>query len=275
MRKLIPLFTLAGVLLVCAQASAQPVAQVIVYDVAPEAKQQFVKALETTRDAYLKEPGFINERVLDSLDPLALKYLTYARFSTAVGSDKTLQARLAAVAPYVRRAPEVHIASLTEAFTPGAITNKPKGTEFGVGKTNHVAHLGLFVPFPQYWEQYRKALYDVKVVTRGRKPAGYFGDDLLVETTAPAPDVQTPYSPRAVEASRMSINYGEYESLEAAENSYVQRHGPIEDPRIAALARVFYGSLQVPARFYIFRVIANYGPTPGGASTKGRFTPQR
>ncbi|NBD07537.1 MULTISPECIES: hypothetical protein [Corallococcus] len=280
MRKLIPLFTFACALAMSAPAAAQPpgeqqgpVAQIIVYDVAPEAQQQFKEALASTRVAYQREPGFINERVLDSLDTLALKYATYARFSNAVAAENMLKRRLDAVAPYVRRAPEVHTAVLTQAFTPQAINRKPKGNEFAEGKVNQVAHLGMFIPFPKYWEQYEKALDDVKTVTRGRKPAGFLGDDVLVETTAPAPERQTPYSPRAAEASRMSFNYGEYNTLEDAENSYVRRHGPVEDPKIAALARVFYGSLQVPARFYIFRVVDNYGPSSANVR-QGRSKPR-
>ncbi|WP_223642369.1 hypothetical protein [Corallococcus sp. EGB] len=275
MRKLIPLFVFACALAVSTPGAAQPpnaqgpVAQVIVYDVAPESEPQFKQALESTRALYQREPGFINERVLDSLDPLALKYATYARFSNAVAAENMLKRRLDAVAPFVRRAPEVHLAVLTSAFTPDAIVRNPTGRDFAPGKVQQVAHLGMFIPFPKYWEQYEKALDDVKTVTRGRKPAGFLGDDVLVETSAPVPEQQTPYSPRATEAARMSINYGEYDSLEDAENSYVRRHGPVEDPKIAALARVFYGSLQVPARFYIFRVVDNYGPTSSN-SRQGR-----
>jgi hypothetical protein len=242
-----------------ALARANTVAEVVVYDVKPGSEGDFERALLASRQGYQSKSGFINERLLASLDTQAMKYASYAKFDNEASAVAALEERLRALTPFLRRAPETHIVALTHSFTASGQVQSPRGLEFGQGTIGQIAHLGLFVPFNKYWDQYQSSLVDVKNVTGKRKPHGYLGDDLLVETSTPDPAVQTPYSPRPAESAKMSINYGEYASLEDAENSYVQRHNNVADAKMAALTRVFFGSLQVPSRFFIFRVVDNYG----------------
>jgi hypothetical protein len=85
---------------------------------------------------------------------------------------------------------------------------------------------------------------------------GYIGEDLLDGAEVTSPASLAPYSPQPFEPARVSVNYGEYETLEDAENSYIKRgEDRPNDPRILGWERLFYGALQVPTRFYIFRVI--------------------
>jgi hypothetical protein len=136
-------------------------------------------------------------------------------------------------------------------------TKNPTGKEFGSGQVGQVAHLGLFIPIPKYREIYDSTLEEVKSTIQKRNSAGYYGEDLLVEADLISPEIQTPFTPRAAEPSQMSINYGEYDTFENAEDSYLARNERRNDPRIAAMQRNFFSALQVPTRFYIFKVIAN------------------
>ena len=129
--------------------------------------------------------------------------------------------------------------------------------EFGASKTGQIAHIGLFIPAPEYSQEYLDALYRVKEATVTRKPAGYLGDDLLLEDSIGNPLAQAPYTPRPNKPASMSVNYGEYETLENAEDSYIDRAEP-GNPELVALERIFFSTLQVPTRFYIFQVIGNY-----------------
>jgi len=252
-------------------ARAETFAQVVIYDVKPGSEGDFERALLASRQGYQAKSAFINERLLASLDTQALKYASYAKFSSEAAASGALEERVSEVGQFLRRQPEVHIAALSHSFLPAGQVPDPKGTEFGLGRTGQVAHLGLFVPFNKFWTEYQTSLVDVKKVIVGRKPHGYLGDDLLVETVAPEPAIQAPYSPRPAEAAKMSVNYGEFASLEDAENAYVQRHSKVPEPKVAALTRVFFGSLQVPSRFFIFRVVDNYG-TGVGAQNKKTLT---
>jgi hypothetical protein len=58
----------------------------------------------------------------------------------------------------------------------------------------------------------------------------------------------------------MSFNYGEYNTMEDAEDSYIDRE-ETNNPKLVTMERIFYSALQVPTRFYIFQVIdnLNYG----------------
>lgn len=258
-----------------ALAQAGTFGQVVVYDVKPGSEGDFERALLETRQSYQAKAGFINERLLASLDAQALKYASYAKFDSELAAATALEERLRVLGPFLRRPAENHLVSLTHSFTLTGETKSPTGTEFGLGKTGQVAHLGLFVPFNKFWDQYQSSLVDVKNVTRLRRPRGYLGDEIGIETSAPDPSAQAPYSPRPAEAARMSVNYGEYASLEDAENSYVQRHGNFADAKMAALTRVFFGSLQVPSRFYIFKVVDNYGSRTTASNKSPSKTPLR
>jgi hypothetical protein len=244
-------------------AKAETFAQVVIYDVKPGSEGDFERALLASRQGYQAKAAFINERLLASLDAQALKYASYAKFNTEAAANTALEERVRELGPFLRRQPEAHIVALSHSFLPAGQVPQPRGTEFGLGRTGQVAHLGLFVPFNKFWSEYQTSLVDVKKVIVGRKPHGYLGDDLLVETVAPEPAIQAPYSPRPAEAAKMSVNYGEFASLEDAENAYVQRHSKLPDPKVSALTRVFFGSLQVPSRFFIFRVVDNYGAGVG------------
>jgi hypothetical protein len=149
---------------------------------------------------------------------------------------------------------------VTHAYYPAGVTEHPTGTEFAPSDTGQVAHIGLFLPFPKYAQQYRDVLHETKVLTREKKPNGYIGEEIAEEVDTPAPERQTPYTPRVTEATRMSINYGEYKTMEDAENSYITRQTE-RDPKLVTMERLFFSSLQVPTRFYIFQVLANSGPT--------------
>src|SRR6266511_628216 len=230
--------------------------QVAIYDVAPSAAREFEAALQSTRDTAVAEPSFINERVMHNLDALTQQYATYTKFSDRAGAERFMQQRLAKVRPFCRRNPEVHLTALTQSYFPEGITDRPTGVEFGVTMTGQVAHLGLFIPYPRYHQQYNDVLHETKVFTRDQKPTGYIGEDILIEVDVVPPEAQAPYSPRPPEPSKMSINYGEYLTLENAEDSYVLRR-ELQDPKLITMERVFLSSLQVPTRFYIFQVVGN------------------
>lgn len=232
--------------------------QVIVYDIIPGSDAAFEAAVQTSTRTAMKSADFINERVMKNLDELAGQYATYAKFATRKAAEEYAVSRLAAVGNLCTRAPETHLAELTNAYYgKDGYTRNPNGREYGSGKVGQVAHLGFFIPFPKYKDLYDSTLDEVKLTIQGRLPIGYYGEDLAVETDLVAPETQAPYTPRATVPAQMSINYGEYDTFENAEDSYLSRHIPRNDPKIAAMQRNFFSALQVPTRFYIFKVIAN------------------
>jgi tripartite motif-containing protein 71 len=232
-------------------------AQVSIYDVLPGTAAAFEAALIGDPEQLRNLPGFVNERILRNIDPLTQQYASYTKFTDRASAEQALRERAARLHPFLRRPPEVHIAELRHAYFPGGISDQPRGNEFDVDMTRQVAHLGFFIPFPAYRRAYDDVLQETKVLTRAKQPSGYIGEDLLVETDDVSPPVQTPYSPRATEPARMSINYGEYRTLENAEDAYISRQ-QIRDPKLVTMERVFFSALQVPTRFYIFEVIANH-----------------
>lgn len=235
---------------------------VAVFDVKAGEGERFEATVRELRALLKKEPSFINERVLRNVDGLTLQYATYIKFTDPAAAERTYTTRLERLRRYCRREPEAHLTKQTDAYSLSGITTTPNGREYGEGLTGQIAHLGFFIPIPQYRKQYEDVLHETKVLTLQRKPEGYIGEDLLVEVAAPPPQTQTPYSPRATEASPMSINYGEYKTMENAEDSYITRQA-VRDQKLVTMERVFFSSLQVPTRFYIFQVIDNYGsPAP-------------
>lgn len=242
-------------------APATPIYAVIaIYDLKPDMNEPFEAALRDTHADLEREPTFVNERVLRNLDPLAAQYATYTKVSDGQIAVALFERRLRRLAAFCRRAPERHVLQLTHTYhLNSAETGSPNGLEFGVGRVGHVAHLGLFLPYPKYRQQYDEVLDDVKRFIRDRTPAGYIGEELLREIEAPNPDEQTPHSPNPGEPAPMSVNYGEYASLETAENAYTNRHNRPTDPKIVVMERLFFSALQVPTRFYLFEVIGNVG----------------
>jgi hypothetical protein len=241
-----------------AQAKNEVFAYVVIWDVAPAQAKSFEASLLHSGQAMTNESGFITERILKNIDPLTYHYATYTKSKDRSALESRMRQRMADLRRYLRRDPESHLAQVTSSFTPKEESDHPKGREFGMGKLGQIAHLGLFIPYPEFREEYDRTLRRVKVVTRNRRPEGYLGDELLVETELIDPAQQTPYSPRAFEPSKMSINYGEYDTLEDAENSYIKRGADRPtNPVYLGLERIFYSALQVPTRFYIFSVIGN------------------
>lgn len=233
-------------------------AQVVIYDVLPGKEKEFERLLMSR-----SEPGrastrrLINERVMRNVDGAVSQYATYSKFYGPGEAKKFLNARLDSVKSLCRRAPETHLVALDRSYFHGGSTQNPTGMEFGAGKTGQIAHLGLFVPTPDYTQEYFDALYKVKEYTVNRKPEGYLGDDLLLEEQAGRPENHAPHTPRPTKSVRMSVNYGEYATLENAEDSYIDRAQP-GNPDLAALERIFFSTLQVPTRFYIFQVFGNF-----------------
>lgn len=231
--------------------------QVVIYDVAPASVKAFESALLATRDLALAESTLINERVLRNIDDLTTQYATYAKFTSAVGAEQLYQQRLSKVQSFCTRTPEIHLAEMSNAYFPEGSTDRPNGLELGPDRVGQIAHLGLFIPYPRFRAQYDQTLHEVKLVLQGRKSPGYIGEETSVETELLSPKKQTPYSPQAFESSKMSINYGEYDTMENAENAYIVRHAK-PDPKLVHLERNFFSALQVPTRFYLFQVMANY-----------------
>jgi DNA-binding beta-propeller fold protein YncE len=236
---------------------------VAIYDIADGKQVPFESALQESIGNVTTDKRFINERVLRNIDGLTLQYATYTKVGSSELAKSLWNARSAAVRAFCRREPEWHIAEVTSAYAPDGITKRPSGLEFGVGKTGQIAHLGLFIPFPSYRQQYQGVLEETKELTRAKKPRGYIGEDVANELGVVEPALQAPYSPRPSEPSVMSINYGEYETMEDAEDSYISRQEN-HDPKLVTMERMFFSALQVPTRFYIFQVIANLG---GGAKS--------
>lgn len=233
-------------------------AHVSLFEVDPASTMQFeAKAFETGR-LQQSTPGFVGERILRNVDPLNPTYAIYSKFDDLTALNTAWGQRLPQLQPYLRRPPEVHTAQVNETFTPALVTQNPQGDEFGDGLTGQIAHLGLFIPFPEHRDEYERILRLVKNDTRDREPTGFIGEDILEEVAPGTLAEQAPYSPRALELVPMSLNYGEFSTIEDAENAYIQRASDrTDDPRLRYWYRAFFGSLQVPSRFYIYEVIGN------------------
>ena len=233
-------------------------AHVSLFDVDPAAVSTFeAKVFETGNTAELTA-GFVEERFLRSVDPLNARYAIYTKFTDLAALNTFWAQRLALLDPYLVRDPEVHTATVTDAFTPSLVTANPQGGELGSGLTGQIAHLGLFVPFAEHRPEYERILHLVKNDTRDRAPTGFIGEELLEEIPPATKVEQTPYSPRPLELVPMSINYGEFATIEDAENAYIQRASDrTDDPRLRYWYRAFFGSLQVPSRFYIYEVVGS------------------
>lgn len=236
--------------------------QVIVYDIVPGKDSEFEAAIQKANRELVKSPDFINERLLKNVDELASQYASYTKFANRRLAESFVQERLAAVKNICSRTPETHLAEMTVSYYGReGHTKNPTGMEYGSERIGQVAHIGFFIPFPKYRELYESTLDEVKQTIQRRNPIGYMGEDVLVETEVVSPEKQTPFTPRATVLSQMSINYGEYDTFENAEDSYIARNEPRNDPKITALQRNFFSALQVPTRFYIFKVIANTNGT--------------
>ncbi|WP_050419494.1 hypothetical protein [Bradyrhizobium tropiciagri] len=232
-------------------------ALVVLYDAIPGQEAALERELMTPiSQSDIARYGIVNDRVLKNIDPVAAQFASYTKFSGRSNSNDFLSARLDKVKNLVRRAPENHIVKLDSTFTPGHRTDSPTGKEFGYKSVGQTAHLFLGVPAPKFEQDYVNSLAQVKTLTENRSPQGWFGDDLLSSTAPRSAEQLAPYTPRPAASTMMSINYAEYQTFEAAEDAYLNRQQS-DDPTFLQLARVFFSSLEVPSRFYIFKVVAN------------------
>jgi hypothetical protein len=230
---------------------------VVIYDVLPGKAAEFEsKLLATNEPGRASSQSLINDRVLRNVDDVTSQYATYTKFKSAADAQAAMAKRIDNVRTLLRREPEIHQVVLDRLYSPAGMNANPAGTELAPGQTGQIAHLGLFLPDPKSARTYHESLYQVKDLTVSRKPEGYLGDELLVEPQVGSPVSQAPYTPRPTTPTNLSINYGEYRTLENAEDSYIAR-AQGDDPNIVALDTRFFSSLQVPNRFYIFKVIGN------------------
>lgn len=231
-------------------------AHIAIYDVSPGMSKAFEESLSATSAEFSQQTAFLNERILKNLDSLTLQYATYSKYLSREAAEHNHRKRLERLQAYCRRTPEAHLAKLLNAYYPDGVSTNPNGIEFGAGRLGQIAHLGLFIPFPHYRAAYDDVLHQTKVLTRAKQPRGYIGEDVLDEADSVTPELQSPYSPKASELAKMSFNYGEYQTMEDAEDSYIARQ-QARDPKLITMERVFYSALQVPTRFYIFEVVGN------------------
>jgi hypothetical protein len=240
-----------------ARAASDVWAHVIIYDAIPGQEAALERELTAQlSDADIKRNGIINDRALRNIDPIALQYASYTKFSNAAGAERFVNARIDRVKNFVRRTPESHLVQLESSYSPSGVQNKPKGSEFGYKEVGQTAHVFLGAPDPNYGQEYFDALAEVKRLSVRRAPQGWLGDDLLSDSNVRQPERIAPYSPRPASATTLSVNYAEYKSFENAEDAYLKRQYS-DDPSLIELQQVFFSSLQVPARVYIFKVIAN------------------
>lgn len=231
--------------------------RVIIYDAIPGQEGAIERELTgPLSNADTRRYGIINDRALKNIDPIALQYASYTKFSSASGANQFLNARIDRVKDFVRRTPESHLVRLESTYSPSGVQNKPNGKEFGYKEVGQIAHLFFGAPNPNYGQEYFDALAEVKRLSARRSPQGWLGDDLLSDRNTRSPEAIAPYSPRPMVATTISINYAEYKTFENAEDAYLNRQNS-DDPGLIELQRVFFSALQVPARFYIFKVMAN------------------
>jgi len=229
--------------------------QVVLWDVAPGKSQAFEAAVREQM-AHLPSGGdVINARVLKNLSDLSAQYATYVRYENVMTSEDSLAKQIAVLSPLCSRAPETHVIRLGRAYSPAGVSESPTGTEFANGGTGQIAHLGLWIPYPRFRDGYDKVLQDVKIATMNQHSPGYIGEETGDEVRTLSPEEQTPYTPHANVAEPMSINYGEFKTFQAAEESFLAHR---DDRNARTEMQIFFGSLQIPTRFYIFQVVQSY-----------------
>jgi len=243
--------------------------QVALWDVAPGNSQAFEAAVSEQFSRLSSTADVINARVLRNLSQLNLQYATYVRYANVMTAEDSLAKQIAVLGPLCSRAPETHLIGLERAYSPAGISEVPTGSEFTNGGTGQVAHLGLWVADPRLVDSYEKTLQEIKVGTMNQHNPGFIGEDLGNEVRQLSPEEQTPYSPHPKFAAPMMINYGEFKTFQAAEESFMAHQN---DANIKTEMESFFGSLQVPTRFYIFKVIQSYN-YPENAIARNHNTP--
>jgi len=230
--------------------------QVALWDVSTGKSEVFESGIRKHLLELENGSDFVNARVLKNMSDLNLQYATYVRYASRTAAEDSLAKQVALLGPFCWRTPETHLIRLERAYFPSGIADLPAGTEFAISGTGQIAHLGLWVPYPNYRKEYDKVLDEVKRQTWEQHNPGYIGEEIGNEVEALSPEQQTPYSPHPGNAEAMSINYGEFKTFEEAEKSFLAHTG---DRLAWTWWRVFFASLQVPTRFYIFQVVQSYG----------------
>lgn len=235
--------------------------QVALWDVAPGKAQAFEAAVGRQFSGLQREPDVVNARVLKNLSELNSQYVTYLRYGNLMTAEDHLAKQIAVLGPLCSRNPETHLIRLARAYSPAGVSDSPTGTEFAVPGTGQIAHLGMWIPFARFRDAYNQVLGEIKVGTMNQHNPGYIGEETGDEVRKPSPEEQTPYSPHAKDPEAMSINYGEFKTFQAAEESFLAHR---DDRDARSEMQIFFGSLQVPTRFYIFQVVQSYD-NPGRA----------
>ncbi|MDX0185373.1 hypothetical protein [Sinorhizobium meliloti] len=263
-------FIISGATAIVGDAEARPrelisiankkiFAQVILYESAANRGADLRAALndQSFQRELQNDSSFVNERILECVDDLSMCFATYTKFTSEEAAARYLDRRLAAADGLTRRPPEHHLVVIEAAFVPGDVIEDPSGVEYGKGRNGQNAHIGLFIPQPEYAGEYFDSIFKVKELHSERRPAGWLGDDLASSFKRLAPVALAPNSPKPRHEAVLSVNYGEYDTFKQAEEAYLNRANS-GDPDLVALSEIFYGTLQVPPRYYIFTVIGNY-----------------
>jgi len=229
--------------------------QVALWDVAPGKSQAFETAVHGQLSHLSSGADAINARLLKSLSDLNAQYVTYVRYQNVMTAEDSLSKQIAVLGAFCTRAPETHLIRLGRAYSPAGVSDSPTGTEFAIGGTGQIAHLGMWIPYPRFQSGYDQVLNDVKVATMNQHNPGYVGEETGYEARDLSQDEQTPYSPHAIVPEPMSINYGEFKTFQTAEESFLAHQ---DDRSARSEMQIFFGSLQVPTRFYIFQVVQSY-----------------
>jgi hypothetical protein len=229
--------------------------QVALWDVAPEKAKAFEAAVREQLSRLPSTADVINARVLKSLSELNSQYATYVRYANVMTAEDSLAKQIAVLGHLCTRPPETHLIGLERAYSPAGVSQVPTGSEFAIGGTGQVAHLGLWVADPRLIDNYETTLQDIKVGTMKQQNPGFIGEDLGNEVRLLSPEAQTPYSPHPKFAAPMMINYGEFKTFQSAEEAFMEHQN---DPNNEAQMQTFFGSLQVPTRFFIYKVVQSY-----------------
>jgi hypothetical protein len=229
--------------------------QVALWDVAPGNTQAFEAAVGQQFASLPSTADVVNARVLKNLSDLNSQYATYVRYTNVMTAEDSMAKQVALLGSLCTRAPETHLIGLERAYSPAGVSQLPTGSEFAIDGTGQVAHLGLWVADPRLIDNYETTLQEIKVGTMNQHNPGFIGEDLGNEVRLLSPEAQTPYSPHAKFAAPMMINYGEFKTFQSAEEAFMEHQ---KDSNIDAEMQSFFGSLQVPTRFFIYSVVQSY-----------------
>jgi hypothetical protein len=170
-------------------------------------------------------------------------------------AEDSMAKQIAVLGQLCSRPPETHLIGLERAYSNAGVSQLPTGSEFADGGNGQIAHLGLWVADPRLIDNYETTLQEIKVGTMNQHNPGFIGEDLGNEVRLLTPEAQTPYSPHPKFAAPMMINYGEFKTFQSAEEAFMAHQN---DSNIESEMSTFFGSLQVPTRFFIYKVVQSY-----------------